>query len=86
MGVEVEASGPFTMSLALDRLVSVDVRPSVADGLTGRLDPAAITLDIVRRVVDEILVVDEDDLRRATASPSCAPAVPRPRGSRRRAC
>jgi threonine dehydratase len=67
MGVEVEASGPFTKSLAAGRLVSVDVRPSVASGLTGKLDPATITLDIVPRVVDEMVVVDKGDLRRAFA-------------------
>lgn len=65
IGVEVAASSPFTASLAAGRLVTIDVRPSLADGLTGNLDPDTITLDIVRRVVDEIVVVDEDAVRRA---------------------
>jgi threonine dehydratase len=65
IGVEVAASSPFTASLAAGRLVAVDVRPSLADGLTGNLDPETITLDIVRGVVDEIVVVEEEDLRRA---------------------
>lgn len=65
IGVEVEASCPFTKSLAAGRLVTIDVGPSLADGLTGNLDPDTITLDIVRDVVDEIVVVNEDDLRRA---------------------
>lgn len=67
IGVEVAASSPFTKSLAADRLVTIDVRPSLADGLTGNLDPDTITLDIVREVVDEIVVVEEHDLRRALA-------------------
>jgi len=67
VGVEVAASSPFTASLAAGRLVTIDVRPSLADGLTGNLDPDTITLDIVRDVVDEIVVVGEDDLRRALA-------------------
>jgi len=67
IGVEVAASCPFTASLAAGRLVTIDVRPSLADGLTGNLDPDTITLDIVREVVDEIVVVEEDDLRRALA-------------------
>ncbi|HET7699200.1 MAG TPA: pyridoxal-phosphate dependent enzyme [Vicinamibacterales bacterium] len=67
IGVEVEASCPFTKSLAAGRLVAVDVSPSLADGLTGNLDPDTITLDIVRDVVDEIAVVDEPLLRRALA-------------------
>jgi len=67
IGVEVAASCPFTRSLEAGRLVTIDVKPSLADGLTGNLDPDTITLDIVREVVDEIVLVDEDELRRALA-------------------
>jgi threonine dehydratase len=67
IGVEVAASCPFTRSLAAGQLVTVDVGRSLADGLTGNLDPDTITLDIVRKVVDEVLVVDEPTLRRALA-------------------
>ena len=68
IGVEVAASCPFTRSLEAGRLVTIDVQPSLADGLTGNLDPETITLDIVREVVDEIIVVDEEDVRRALAA------------------
>jgi threonine dehydratase len=67
VGVEVAASTPFTTSLAAGRLTSIEVGPSLADGLTGNLDPDTITLDIVRELVDEIVVVDEPLLRRALA-------------------
>lgn len=65
IGVEVAASCPFTESFAAGQLVKIDVQPSLADGLTGNLDPETITLDLVREVVDEIVVVDERDLRQA---------------------
>ena len=61
------ASCPFTRSLAAGHLVTIDVGPSLADGLTGNLDPDTITLDIVREVVDEIVVVDETEVRTALA-------------------
>lgn len=67
IGVEVSASSPFTRSLAAGHLVTIEVGLSLADGLTGNLDPDTITLDIVRDVVDEIVVVDEPILRRALA-------------------
>jgi threonine dehydratase len=67
VGVEVAASCPFTRSLAAGTLVTIDVGPSLADGLTGNLDPDTITLDIVRDVVDQIVTVDEPLLRRALA-------------------
>ncbi len=64
VGVEVAASCPFTTSLEAGHLVTIEVGPSIADGLTGNLDPDTITFDIVRRVVDRIDVVEEDELRR----------------------
>jgi threonine dehydratase len=67
IGVEVAASCPFTKSLAAGRVVTVDVGPSLADGLTGNLDPDTITYRIVRELVDRIVVVDEPDLRDAVA-------------------
>ena len=45
--------------------MTIDVRPSLADGLTGNLDPDTITLDIVRDLVDQIVTVDEPQLHRA---------------------
>src|SRR4029079_18327475 len=68
IGVEVAASCPFTKSLEAGRLVPHDGHTSIADGLTGNLDPETITLDIVRAVVDDIAVVDEDEIRDALAS------------------
>jgi threonine dehydratase len=66
-GVEVAASSPFTRSLEAGRIVSIDVQPTLADGLAGNLDPDTITFDIVRRLVPAIVVVNEDTLREAIA-------------------
>ena len=64
-GVEVEASCPFTRSLEAGRIVEIDVKPTLADGLAGNLDPATITFDIVRRFVERIVLAGEPDLREA---------------------
>ena len=66
-GVEVAASNPFTRGLEAGRIVSIDVQPTLADGLAGNLDPETITFDIVRRHVPTIVVVTEDNLRKAIA-------------------
>jgi threonine dehydratase len=66
-GVEVEASCPFTKGIAAGRIVDIDVRPTLADGLAGNLDPDTITFDIVRREVSRIAVVSEANLREAIA-------------------
>ena len=67
VGVEVAASTPFAASLAAGRVVSIDVAPSIADGLTGNLDPETITFDLVRRYVRRMTVVNEADVTRALA-------------------
>jgi threonine dehydratase len=65
LGVEAEASSPFTHSLAAGRIVEVDVKPTLADGLAGNLDPDSPTFEMVRQLVTRIVLVDEDDLAAA---------------------
>lgn len=62
-GVEVEASTPFTTSLRAGRIVQIEVGETLADGLSGNLDPDSPTFEIVRDRVKQIAVVAEDDLR-----------------------
>jgi threonine dehydratase len=62
VGVEVEASHPFTLGLAAGRIVPVTVGQSLADGLVGNLDPDTITFDLARRVVDRFVLASEADL------------------------
>jgi len=65
VGVEVEASHPFTTGLAAGRIVPIEVGPRLADGLVGNLDPDTITFDLAREVVDRFALADEDTLRRS---------------------
>jgi len=65
IGVEVAASTPFRAGLAAGRIVTIDVGPSIADGLTGNLDPDTMTFDLVRQFVHEMVVVEERDVRDA---------------------
>ena len=65
VGVEVDASRPFSAGIAHGAITMVDVRPSLADGLIGNLEPGSMTFDMVRRHVDSVVGVSEDDLRAA---------------------
>jgi threonine dehydratase len=67
VGVEAEASSPFTAALAAGRIVAIDVQPTLADGLAGNLDPETPTFAIVRSLVDRIVQVSEPELRMAIA-------------------
>ena len=66
-GVETEASHPFTEGLAAGRIVPIVVKPSLADGLVGNLDPSTITFDLVRRLVAGIVTVGEEPIAGAVA-------------------
>ena len=65
VGVEVEASTPFTVGLEAGRIVEISPQPSLADGLIGNLEPGSMTFPIVQQVVDRVVTVSEGDLGRA---------------------
>jgi threonine dehydratase len=65
IGVEVDASRPFAVGLALGRITTIDVRPSLADGLVGNLEPDSMTFPMVRDYVDSLVSVGEGNLRAA---------------------
>lgn len=65
VGVEVAASNPFTQGIEAGRIVTIDVQPTLADGLAGNLDPDTVTFDIVRQNVSRIALVDEAEVRSA---------------------
>jgi threonine dehydratase len=46
---------------------AVEIVPNLADGITGRLDPQAVTLSLVRRLLDDFVLVDDDEIARAVA-------------------
>lgn len=65
VGVEVEASSPFTLGLEAGRITEIRPRQSLADGLVGNLEPGSITFPLVQQVVDDVVTVNEDEVARA---------------------
>jgi threonine dehydratase len=59
VGVEAEASPAFHTSLAAGRITEVEVRPTIADGLAGNMDPETITFSYVQRYVDRVMLAPE---------------------------
>jgi threonine dehydratase len=62
VGVEVEASSPFTRSLDAGHIVEIDPKPSLADGLTGNLEPGAMTFPLVQQLVRRVVLVSEKEV------------------------
>lgn len=65
VGVEVEASSPFSLSLKAGRITALTPRPSLADGLVGNLEAETMTFPLVQKVVDRVVTISEDELARA---------------------
>lgn len=65
VGVEAAASRAVSTAVAAGRQVDVEVGESIADGITGNIEPASITIGLVARYVDRIVAVTEDQLRAA---------------------
>jgi threonine dehydratase len=65
IGVEAEASCAFSASREAGHLVTVDVRPTIADGLGGNVEPESRTWPYVRDLVSRIVKVSEDDLAKS---------------------
>jgi threonine dehydratase len=65
VGVEAEASQAMSAALAAGRAVPVEVRPTLADGLAGNLEPGAVTVGLICAHVAEIVAVTEAELEEA---------------------
>ena len=61
-GVESDASAAFKAAYRAGRIVEIEVRPTIADGLGGNVDPQTITWPMIQRYVDQLVVVYEDSI------------------------
>ncbi|WP_372509432.1 threo-3-hydroxy-L-aspartate ammonia-lyase [Streptomyces humicola] len=64
VGVEPENGDDTRRSLAAGERVRIDVPRTIADGLAIDM-PGELTFSVVRRLVDEIVVVSDDEIRSA---------------------
>jgi threonine dehydratase len=64
IGVQVDSCAPFPASLAAGEAVSVSSAQTIADGIAVKR-PGQLTLGLVKRWVDDMVVVPEDDIAEA---------------------
>ena len=64
IGVQVENSAPYPLSLEAGEPVEVRIKPTIADGIAVS-KPGQLNFAIIRELVDEIVTVSEDDTARA---------------------
>ncbi len=65
VGAQSDQTAAMTRSLAANRVVEIPVTPTLADGLAGQIDDAA--LDIGRHALDDIVLLTEDEIGRTIA-------------------
>jgi threonine dehydratase len=59
VGAECQASPAFHEALRAGHILEVEVHPTLADGLAGNMDPESITFDVVKRLVDRMVLAPE---------------------------
>jgi threonine dehydratase len=62
VGVQPAASPPVYAYLATGSTDPMPIAPTLADGVAGNLERTSITWTLARRVVDEVVLVDEDEI------------------------
>jgi threonine dehydratase len=65
IGVEAAASSPLRVAMDAGRIVPIDVRPTLADGLAGNLEPGSVTAALVRDLAVQLTTVEEDEIAAA---------------------
>ena len=65
IGVEAAASCAMLTSLRAGHITAIEPQPTLADGLAGNLEPDAMTFEIVRQYVDDIVTITEEELANA---------------------
>lgn len=65
IGVQSEASPVMYESLKAGKIVDVEIRESIAEGLSGGIERGSITFEIVQKYVDDLVLVKEETIRKA---------------------
>jgi threonine dehydratase len=65
VGVQPEASFPMHAFLVTGSARRIPIGPTLADGVAGNIERGSITLRLARRLVDEVVLVDEDAIAAA---------------------
>ncbi len=67
IGVQTSACPVFYESLKAGKIIDVEMKDSIADGMYGGIELGSITFDIIKQFVDEVILVEEETIRKALA-------------------
>lgn len=64
IGVQAENAAPYVPSMAAGEPITVETKPTIADGIYVAR-PGDVPFDIIKDLVDEVVTVSDDDIARA---------------------
>jgi threonine dehydratase len=64
LGVQPETVAAMYYCLKAGKIINMEMKPTIADGLDGNIEQGCITLEIIQRYVNEILLFNEDTIRK----------------------
>ncbi|MCS7108455.1 MAG: threonine/serine dehydratase [Sulfolobales archaeon] len=64
VGVQPENSAVMYHSIKAGRVINVESKPTLADGVAGGVEEGAITYELCRRYVDNFVLIAEEEIRR----------------------
>lgn len=62
IGVQPAASPPMYAFLETGTTDPMPIAPTLADGVAGNIERTSITFELCKRVVDEVVLIEEDDI------------------------
>jgi len=65
VGCQPVNSPVMAESIKAGGIITMESLPTLADGTAGGIEPGAVTFDICRDLVDEFVLVDEEEIKRA---------------------
>ena len=65
IGVQTDTSPVMSESLRAGELVTMEIQDTIADGLAGLIESGSVSFDLVKKYVDDIMLVSEEETRKA---------------------
>jgi threonine dehydratase len=65
IGVQPENTPAMYYSLKAGKIIDVEMKRTIADGLDGNIEQGSVTFEIIRKYVDEVILFNEETIRKA---------------------
>ena len=64
LGAQPETVAAMYHCLKAGKIINIPMKPTIAEGLDGNIEQGCITFELVQKYVDEILLFDEDTIKK----------------------